>query len=108
MSIKIGERTLATTRPADLDAALVASTGCSAAEHVAMLGPTCTAYQIARALRPFLSDSDSDGADVGALATSIAEADDSEAIRRATIALLTQAEPQPAAAPTGEAKVSDE
>lgn len=97
MSITIGERTLATSRPADLEDRLVAATGCTAAEHVAMLGPTCSAYQLARALWPMLCENDVRG--VGELATEIAESGDGEAIRRATIALLSATEPE--AAPSG-------
>lgn len=73
MSITIGGQTLATKRPDDLDAALVASTGCTAAEHVAILSTTrVTAVQVAAALAPLLA-SDDVGAP-GALAARIGAA----------------------------------
>lgn len=55
MSITIGEHILATQRPVDLDAKLIAATGCTAAEHATMLEKGSAApYQIARVLAPLL------------------------------------------------------
>jgi hypothetical protein len=55
MTITIGGRELATTRPTDLDALLVEATGCSAAEQAQMLN-NAAPFQIARALLPMLVD----------------------------------------------------
>jgi hypothetical protein len=55
MTITIGGRELATTRPADLDALLVEATGCSATEQAQMLNKAAP-FQIARALMPMLVD----------------------------------------------------
>ncbi|MGY2732812.1 hypothetical protein [Sphingomonas sp. UYP23] len=58
MPITIGEQTLATQRPADLDEKLVEATGCTAAEHAAMIKKGATApYQIARAVAPLFVQS---------------------------------------------------
>ena len=54
MTVTIGEVTLPTRKPQDLDAALLASTGCSASEVATILAGTPNAGQIAAALRPFL------------------------------------------------------
>lgn len=56
MSIKIGGKTVATATPADLDAALIAATGCSAAETLEQLRQGGHASHVARALHPFLAD----------------------------------------------------
>lgn len=56
MAIKIGERSLATRRPQDLDAALVAATGCNALEMARILGGYANPGQVATALRPFLPE----------------------------------------------------
>lgn len=84
-TVTIGERTLPARRPADLDARLIASTGCSAAEHAAMLGPTSTPGQIARVLAPMLTDEDAP--DVLGLAELI-EAGDKLAVRAQVLDLL--------------------
>lgn len=52
--VTIGEATLSTRKPQDLDAALLASTGCSASEVATIIAGTPNAGQIAAALRPFL------------------------------------------------------
>lgn len=54
--MKIGDRELAVTRPADLDVALIERTGCNAAEVSAMLAGAPLAGFVAAALSPFLSD----------------------------------------------------
>jgi len=61
-TVTIGERKLPARRPADLDARLVVSTGCTAAEHAAMLRPTSTPGQIARVLAPMLTGKDAPAA----------------------------------------------
>lgn len=58
MSIKIGERTLATRRPTDLDVALVEASGCNAAETQRMLGSDASPGHVARALLPFLAEAE--------------------------------------------------
>lgn len=88
--IKFGETEFHTARPADPDAALVATTGCNVAEHVAMLERGGTAFQVAQAVHPFLRDTP--GHD--AIATAIG--DDLAAARAAAIALLTPPAPAPA------------
>jgi hypothetical protein len=89
VTIKIGEKTLATRRPADLDAQLVAATGCTAAEQVNMLGLRSTPFQVARALRPFL---DKEAPPVPELAQMI-EGADLVQVRADTVALLSAAAP---------------
>jgi hypothetical protein len=61
VTVTIGERQLPARRPADLDDRLIALTGCTAAEHAAMLGPTATPGQIARVLAPMLTGRDAPG-----------------------------------------------
>lgn len=92
MPIKIGERTLPTTRPADLDGLLVEQTGCTAAEHRQMLAKMGTPFQIARALRPFLAD---DAASVGDVAAMITD-DDALAVRAQVLELLAPLDAAPA------------
>jgi hypothetical protein len=67
MSLTIGALALTPRRPDDLDAQLVADTGCDAAEIETLLsaGPD----RAARALRPFLAN---DAPDIGTLAAAIA------------------------------------
>lgn len=52
MALKIGTATFATRRPADLDAQLVAATGCASAEieHLLVSGPD----RVAAAALPFI------------------------------------------------------
>jgi hypothetical protein len=73
MDIKIGGGTLRTRKPGDLDAALIAATGCSAAETAKQLAGWPSAGRIASALRPFLPD---DAPSTPELAHSIASAED--------------------------------
>ena len=82
--ITIGEHKLPTSRPSNLDAALIETTGCSAAEHAAMRRSGGTAFQVAQALHPLLGK---DAPDVGELASMIGE-DDLLAARRAVADLL--------------------
>jgi hypothetical protein len=57
--MKIGTRTFAVAdRPGDLDAQLVASTGCNAAEIAGMLAEGAIAGLVANALLPFLAEQD--------------------------------------------------
>jgi len=56
MEIKIGDKSHKTRKPSDLDAALLASTGCNAAETAQQLAGSPSAGRIASALRPFLPD----------------------------------------------------
>ncbi len=81
--ITIGERKLETRRPADLDAALIAVTGCSASEHAAMLSGGGGPAQIAKALHPMLSEEIS----LPALGQLIAEADQGD-VRKQVVELL--------------------
>ncbi|MGE3304283.1 MAG: hypothetical protein AB7M12_14355 [Hyphomonadaceae bacterium] len=58
MKIRIGDRQLTTKRPADLDAQLLASTGCTPGEVALMLSGSPLAGLVARAVEPFLSEED--------------------------------------------------
>ena len=58
MAIKVGERSISTRKPQDLDAALSAGPGCNAAEMARMLAGHPTAGHVATALRPFLPESE--------------------------------------------------
>lgn len=99
MNITIGEQSLTTKRPDDLDARLIAATGCTADENRAMLAKVGTPFQIARVLKPMLSDDDRSA---GELATAIGEADTFD-IRQAVIALLAPDAPAAAAVPAAPA-----
>ncbi|WP_242140870.1 hypothetical protein [Sphingomonas sp. TREG-RG-20F-R18-01] len=85
MMLTIGNTTLATRQPADLDAILVASSGCNAAEHAAMIRKG-TPFQVARAAMPFLVDEDAPS--IGALASMIDGADLAD-VRDQVLALLS-------------------
>jgi hypothetical protein len=54
--ITIGERSYTTHKPKDLDAALLESTGCNAAETAAAMAGNPNPGRLASALRPFLPD----------------------------------------------------
>lgn len=69
----IGGASYALRQPRDLDADLLASTGCDAAEAAKHLAGWPSPNRIASALRPFLSD---DAPCIPALAQEIADADD--------------------------------
>lgn len=56
MTITIAGTKLAIRKPADLDAALIAATGCSAAENLAMVNGTPHAARLAPAILPFLAE----------------------------------------------------
>src|SRR5690242_15941215 len=58
MTVKIGNREIATRRPQDLDKILLADTGCNAAEIVGMLSGSPLAHIVARALLPFMAEAD--------------------------------------------------
>jgi hypothetical protein len=94
MPIKIGDKTLSTSRPKDLDAA-VADTGLSGEEVRRGLGGGM-AYQVAQALRPWLGN---DAPSVPELASLIAVAG-LEDVRRQVIGLY--GEPEPKARASGE------
>lgn len=96
--ITIGTTKLETSRPADLDGALIAATGCSAADHVAMLTNRPTPVGVATALRPFLPD---DAPSPPAIAAMIND-DDLVRVRGDVVALLkTPAPPQAAVVEAG-------
>lgn len=80
MTVKIGDRQLATRRPQDLDRLLLEDTGCNAAEIATMLAGSPLAGLVARALRPFLPEGEAPpGLD---LAAEIAEAGTIDVARR--------------------------
>jgi len=56
MAIKIGERSIPTRKPQDLDAALADVAGCNAAEMARILAGYPNPGQVATALRPFLPE----------------------------------------------------
>jgi hypothetical protein len=103
--IKIGKVELRTSRPKDLDAALIAATGVNAAEMASMLRGYPRAQTIAQALRPFLAE---DGPSMPELASEIALADMREV--QAKVAKLygeVETEASPAPPPAGEEKGED-
>lgn len=77
MDITLGGKPLKTRKPTDLDAALLATTGCNATETVRQLNGWPTPGRIASALRPFLSD---DAPSTPELADSIARQDTAEVL----------------------------
>lgn len=88
MNITIGERTLTATMDAAVADAIVASTGCSPAEHAAALRIDATPFQIARAVNPVVGLPVDELVDLmGALS-----ADDLVALRLEVAALLTSEE----------------
>lgn len=92
--IKINGKELKTTAPKNLDAQLIAATGCSSAEIGTLL--SAGADRAAAALRPFLDDKDLPGSE---LARAIAADRDAVAVIRDLYA--EQVKP---AAPVTEAK----
>jgi len=56
MTVKFGQHTLAIKTPADIDAALIETTGCTGAEIRAQLERGAYPAHLARALHPFLAD----------------------------------------------------
>jgi hypothetical protein len=58
MTIKIGDKTFATKKPADLDAKLITSTGLNVGEVGGLLKGNPQAHHVARALHPFLTGDD--------------------------------------------------
>jgi hypothetical protein len=65
--IKIGERSLKTSRPADLDAIVHALTGCSVAEVRGHLNYQSQPAAVAKLLRPFLGDDAPPPGELGAM-----------------------------------------
>lgn len=92
--IKIGKTSYTTRKPADLDAALLETTGCNAAEAARHLAGWPAPGRIASALRPFLPD---DAPATPELAAAIAVADDGPEILVAVKKLyVDKAAPAPA------------
>lgn len=56
MTIKIGQQTFAVRKPADLDARLLAATGCTAEENRRLLDGQPLPGRIAAAVLPFIED----------------------------------------------------
>lgn len=56
MTITVAGAKFATRKPADLDAVLIAATGCNAAENAAILNGDPLAVRIAPAILPFLAE----------------------------------------------------
>lgn len=56
MSITLGDKRLATHKPDDLDAALLSTTGCNAAENLRILSGSPLPGRVAAAIAPFLAD----------------------------------------------------
>lgn len=56
MQFTVGDKSFKTRKPADLDAALLETTGCDAAETARHLAGYPLAGHVAAALRPFLPD----------------------------------------------------
>lgn len=67
MTITIGETQFPTRKPKDLDAALIATTGCNASENLALISANTLPGRIAAAVRPFLSDDAPQVADLATL-----------------------------------------
>lgn len=67
MTITIARTQFTTTRPADLDAALIATTGCNAAENLQILAGTPLPGRVAAAIAPFLDESGPSVAELAAL-----------------------------------------
>lgn len=93
MNIKIGSRSFAVSRPADLDEQILAATGCSPAEIAAQLRGEPLADIVARAVLPFLPEPDRPP--VAELAAGIAAA--GTAAIAARVAALYRAKGSPAA-----------
>lgn len=56
MTITVAGEKFATRKPADLDAALIAATGCNAAENLAIVNGKPHAARLAPAILPFLAE----------------------------------------------------
>ncbi|MBB5684291.1 hypothetical protein [Sphingobium boeckii] len=54
MTVQIGDKTYRVRKPKDLDAELLATTGCSAAEMEKILAGSPLAHLVARAILPFI------------------------------------------------------
>ncbi len=90
MTITIGEQKLAIRKPADLNAALLATTGCDADEIAVQLAGAGTAAHLARALHPHIGDA----FPVQELAVMIAAADLPDVYRQ--VRALYEPAPEPA------------
>ena len=95
--MKIGTATYQVKRPNDLDAQLLASTGCSPAELSQILGASPIAGTVAQVLLPFLPEKERP--DLATLARQISEAGIVE-VAAAVRALLGDAAPVTEQAPT--------
>jgi len=73
MDIKIGSKSFKTRKPSDLDAALIETTGCNAAETARQLEGWPSPGRIASAVRPYLPE---DAPSTPELAQAIADADE--------------------------------
>lgn len=98
MEIKIGGKTLKTKKPGDLDAVLIAWTGCSAAETATQLASWPSPGRLASALHPFLAD---DAPSVPELAAMISEDQDVEIIGAVQKLYAVEASPSSAAPAKG-------
>lgn len=94
MDIKIGDKSFKTRKPQDLDAVLLATTGCNAVEAAKQLGGWPSPGRIASALRPYLPD---DAPSTPEIAQMIASADNGPDVLVAVKKLFADA----AAAPAG-------
>lgn len=56
MTITVAGEKFATRKPADLDAVLIAATGCNAAENAAIVNGDPLAVRLAPAILPFLAE----------------------------------------------------
>lgn len=102
MTIKIGERTLATRRPQNLDVQLVEATGCDAAEMARMLGSDAHPGSVAHALMPLLADGDRTS--IAELASEIATAGTADVAAQVTALLAPVADDKPAPAKVNDPK----
>lgn len=90
MTIQIGKAKHAVSRAGDFETRLIETTGCSVAEFAGMLTGYQTAFQVARALHPMLTDA----MPINDLTAAI-DAAGVDGVRHDVLALLTAA-PEPA------------
>lgn len=98
MTVKIGTNSFSTKKPKDLDEALVAATGANATETARMMTGAPLASTVARALHPFLAESERPS--VPELARQIEAAGVAEVAR--DVARLYGADAQRVTEPTGQ------
>lgn len=97
MTVKIGRKAYDTRKPQDLDAAMIAATGCNAAEIAGMLAGSPLAGLVAQVLLPFIAAADRP--DHAALATAI-EAAGKDVVAAQVAALFGEAAAPLPPAPT--------